>query len=244
MFSPSRLNDFLGCEYRTWLDLAPERGETPVEKFMRPDSEIILARGRRHEDEFLASLEEAGRDLLRVDTDPGPAVAAEETEKAMRAGREVIHQACFLHEDWVGYADFLVRCDEPSALGWFSYEVHDAKLARHPKPNYIFQLLFYTGQVERIQGLRPRRMHLILGDGEQPPFRPEEFDAYAAQVRSRFLQRRGELAAGATPAYPYPVADCDFCGYWRHCKDLRREQDHLSLIAGSDRSRRPRDPAR
>ena len=49
--SPSRLNDFLGCEYRTWLDLAPERGEPRVEKFTRPDSEIILERGRRHEDE-------------------------------------------------------------------------------------------------------------------------------------------------------------------------------------------------
>jgi predicted RecB family nuclease len=230
MLSPSRLNDFLGCEYRTWLDLAPQRGQEPVQKHTRPDSEIIMERGRRHEDEFLERLEREGRDVLRVDADRD-AQAAAQTEQAMRAGREVIHQACFLHEGWIGYADFLVRVDEPSALGPFSYEVHDAKLARHPKPNYIFQLLFYTEQVQRIQGLRPRRMHLILGDGEHPPFRPEEFDAYAAQVRERFLRRRAELAGGATPAYPYPVADCDFCGYWRHCKDLRREEDHLSLVA-------------
>ena len=25
-------------------------------------------------------------------------------------------------------------------------------------------------------------MHLVLGDGERPPFRPEEFDAYAAAL--------------------------------------------------------------
>lgn len=231
MLSPSRLNDFLACEYRTWLDLAPERGEPRVEKFTRPDSEIIMELGRRHEDEFRESLERDGRDVLRVDTDHGPELAATQTEKAMRAGREVIHQACFLHDGWVGYADFLVRVEQPSALGAFSYEVHDAKLARHPKPNYIFQLLFYTEQVERIQGVRPRRMHLIPGDGEHPPFRPEEFDAYADQVRRHFLARRAELAAGATPAYLYPVPDCDFCGYWGHCRDLRRDDDHLSLVA-------------
>jgi uncharacterized protein len=149
----------------------------------------------------------------------------------MRAGRGVIHQACFLHAGWLGYADFLVRIDAPAADWPWSYEVHDAKLARHPKPNYVFQLLFYTEQVERIQGTRPRRMHLILGDGEQPPFAPEDFDAYAAQVRAHFLERRAELAGGAQPAYPYPVADCDFCPWWRHCADKRRADDHLSGVA-------------
>src|SRR5215217_782384 len=199
--SPSRMNDFLGCEYRTWIDL--ER-----------------AAGR---------LEADGHDVLRLDCDD-PADQAALTHEAMRAGRGVIHQACFLHGGWLGYADFLVRIDEPAAEWPWSYEVHDAKLARHPKPNYIFQLLFYTEQVERIQGTRPRRMHLILGDGEQPPFAPEDFDAYAAHVRDQFLARREELDAGAQPAYPYPVADCDFCPWWRHCKDKRREEGHLSLV--------------
>jgi predicted RecB family nuclease len=235
MLSPSRLNDFLGCEYRTWLDLAVHRGDTPVEKFTRPDADILFARGLRHEDEFLQELRAAGRDVVSLDPDDGASTVAHQTEHAMRAGRDAIHQACFMHDGWVGYADFLVRIDTPSALGPWSYEVHDAKLARHPKPNYIFQLLFYTEQVERLQGLRPRRMHLILGDGERPPFRPEEFDAYAAQVRAHFLARREELVAGAQPAYPYPVADCDFCPYWRHCKDLRRADDHLSLVASLSR---------
>ena len=52
----------------------------------------------------------------------------------MREGREVIHQGCFLHDGWVGYPDFLIRIDEPSDLGAWSYEVHDAKLGGHAKP--------------------------------------------------------------------------------------------------------------
>jgi uncharacterized protein len=231
LLSPSRLNDFLGCEHRTYLDLLAERGEIGREEYARPDSELLLERGRRHEEAFLASLREEGRDVLSLDGEGPAGGRAAATEAAMREGREVIHQACFLHDGWIGYADFLMRVGQPSGLGAWSYEVHDAKLGRAAKPTYIFQLLFYNGEVERIQGRRPARMHLILGDGERPPFRPEEFDAYAARVTQHFLARRAELSAGAEPAYPYPVSDCEFCPWWKRCADRRRSEDHLSLVA-------------
>lgn len=224
------MNDFLGCEYRTWIDIERAAGRIELEQVPRPDAELILERGRRHEQQYLEQLEAAGADVLRLDCE-SPAEQARQTVEAMRAGRGVIHQACFLHDGWIGYADFLVRVEQPSAEWPWSYEVHDAKLARHPKPNYVFQLLFYTDQVERIQGSRPGRMHLILGDGEHPSYAPGDFAAYAAQVRAHFLERRAELAAGAEPAYPYPVADCDFCPWWRHCADKRRDDDHLSGVA-------------
>ena len=231
LLSPSRLNDFLGCEHRTYLDLLAERGEIPREDYKQPDAELLLERGRRHEEAFLETLRAEGRDVVAIPEDASRAERAALTEAAMRAGREVIHQAAFLHDGWIGYADFVIRVDEQSDLGPWSYEVHDAKLGRAAKPTYIFQLLFYNAQVERIQGRRPARMHLILGDGERPPFRPEEFDAYAARVTEHFLARRAELEAGAEPAYPYPVSECDFCPWWKRCVDQRRDDDHLSLVA-------------
>ena len=36
-----------------------------------------------------------------------------------------------IRSDWRGKADFLVRTDAPSALGGWSYEAWDSKLARH-----------------------------------------------------------------------------------------------------------------
>jgi predicted RecB family nuclease len=234
--SPSSLNNFLGCEHRTYLDLRADRGEIPREEYVPPDAQLLLERGMRHEENFLQSLRDEGRDVVSLE-EKAPSIArAAETEAAMREGREVIHQACFLHDNWIGYADFLIRTDTPSDLGDWSYEVHDAKLGRSAKPTYIFQLLFYNDQVQRIQGLAPARMHLVLGDGERPPFRPEEFDAYAARVTEHFIARRAELDAGAEPAYPYPVSDCDFCPWWKHCADKRREEDHLSLVAMLQRS--------
>ncbi len=107
-----------------------------------------------------------------------------------------------------GYADFLLRTDEPSELGPFSYEAYDAKLAAHPKPYFILQLLFYSEQMARLQGRTPRRMHLVLGTREVRTFRPDDFTAYAARVRARFLDYLEELGQGLEPPYPYPVEHC------------------------------------
>ncbi len=112
--------------------------------------------------------------------------AACETEEAMRAGREVVYQAVLGSDRWRGIADFLLRVDDPSPkLGAYSYEVLDTKLARHAKPAYVLQLCFYSTEVGRIQGAAPRAMHVLLGNGEQESFRPDDFAAYARRVQSR-----------------------------------------------------------
>ena len=74
----------------------------------------------------------------------------------MRAGRDVIHQASFRAANWSGRADFLLKVGQPSDLGAFSYEPADAKLATHPKPYVIFQLLFYAAMVAGDAGPRAR----------------------------------------------------------------------------------------
>src|SRR3954453_19362059 len=105
--SPSRLNDFLGCEHRTYLDLLADRGEIARDEYKPPDAQLLAERGMRHEEAFLQSLRDEGRDVLSLGEKAPPLQRAAETEAAMRAGREVIHQACFLDDGWIGYADFL-----------------------------------------------------------------------------------------------------------------------------------------
>ena len=229
--SPSDLNNFLACEHRTWLDLRRARGEIALRKAPRPDAELLAERGRQHEAAFLQELVDTGHDVAEIDADAGAETAAAATIDAMRAGREVVYQAAFADDGWHGYADFLVRVEEPSALGSWSYEAYDAKLATHPKPYFIFQLLFYTEQIARIQGRWPENMRLVLGDGQRPAFRPRDFLAYATRVRERYLEGLGAYGDGAQPPYPYPVAHCDYCDWWAHCRDKRRADDHLSLVA-------------
>lgn len=232
--SPSALNRFLGCEHRTYLDILERRGELGAER-KPPELQLLFERGERHEDGVVARMLAGGLDVVALeDVDATMQERAERTLAAMRAGRQVLHQGCFLHDGWVGYPDFLIRVEEPSKLGAWSYEVADAKLGRTPRPKHIFQLLFYNEQLERVQGRPPARMTLILGDGTQPAFRAEDFEAYAEDVRAMFVARLGVLE-GPSPdppaAYPYPTGDCDFCHWWHVCKAKRRAEDHLSLVA-------------
>src|SRR4051794_18208032 len=221
LLSPSDLNNFLACGHRTALDLRRSRGEIELWRIPRPDAELIAERGRRHEAEFLARLVGEGRDVATIESDRGTAVAARATEDAMRAGRDVIYQAAFQDGGWRGYADFLIRVDTPSALGEWSYEAYDTKLATHPKPYFVFQLLFYSEQVERVQGTAPERMHVVLGTREVHSFRPRDFSAYARYVRERFVSTLRGYAAGDAPPYPYPVEHCSYCDWWRRCRDKR-----------------------
>ena len=70
----------------------------------------------------------------------------------MRAGVDVVYQGVFVDGGWRGVADFLLRVETPSALGSWSYEALDTKLARHAKPAYILQLCFYNEQLGAAAG--------------------------------------------------------------------------------------------
>jgi predicted RecB family nuclease len=232
LLSPSDVNNFLACPHLPSLDLLRAEGKADPQKGPRPDAELVAQKGIEHEREFLAKLEAEGREVVVIpETDRSTRERAALTEEAMRSGADVIHQAGFADSGWAGYADFVIRVDERSGLGDFSYEAHDAKLAAHPKPYFIFQLVFYTEQIARIQGKTPERMHLILGTNERPSFRPTDFTAYTARVRERYIEYLGELTEGAEPPFPYPVDHCNWCEWWARCKDRRRADDHLSLVA-------------
>ena len=229
--SPSDIHHYLACRHRTALDVRRARGELELRRVPRPDAELIAERGRRHEAEFLQRLLDEGQDVARI----GPDDAFAATEHAMREGRDVIYQAAFTANGWRGYADFLVRVDTPSALGEWSYEAYDTKLATHPQPYFVFQLLFYSDQIERLQGKPAERMHVVLGTREVRSFRTRDFAAYARQVRARFKATVEAYWRGEEPPYPYPVAHCAYCDWWLRCTDKRRADDHLSLVSALTR---------
>jgi predicted RecB family nuclease len=231
LLSPSDLNAFLACEHRTALDLRRARGELTPENPIRPDAELVAERGREHERDYLEHLERTVGEVVRIQDGLSTAEAAALTVEAMRAGANVVHQAALMGDGWSGYADFLQRVDEPSELGSWSYEAYDAKLAQHPKPYFILQLLFYSEQVARIQGREPPRMHLVLGSGEIRSFEPVDFAAYARRVKERLLHTLERYGHGVEPPYPYPVEHCAWCDWWLRCQRRRRDDDHLSLVA-------------
>jgi uncharacterized protein len=231
-FSPSDLNHFVECEHLTSLDLLAVDGMS-VEKDKDPQTAIIRKKGFEHEYAWLERLRAQGKQVVAIAADGAVDWErdGERTIQAMRDGAEVIYQGVFVDATCRGIADFLMRIETPSSLGAWSYEASDAKLARHPKPYFILQLCWYTEQLARIQHLRPRHMHIVLGSRETLAFEPSQFLAYYRAVRARFLR----ALEARRPTYPAPVGHCRVCGYASHCVDQRTDDDHLSLVAGMRR---------
>ena len=146
LYAPSDLGNFIACEHLTQLELAAVLGESERPSFSNAFVDLIKRKGEEHEKNFLEALRAEGHALDEVGLggDRDFALAAAATAAAMRAGAKYIYQAVFLIDGWHGIADFLERIDRPSALGDWSYQVLDTKLARHPRPEHALQLCFYS----------------------------------------------------------------------------------------------------
>src|SRR5258708_1913791 len=153
VFSPSDINVFFESDFASWMDRYHLEYPGAVKPDAPPeDKKLVAQMGIAHERRHLASLRSAGQDVFEAPERSD----IETTIEAMRAGRAVIYQAKLRHRDFEGYADFLYRVETPSALGSWSYEVADTKLARKPKPYFLLQLCGYAKMLEHIQGVRPR----------------------------------------------------------------------------------------
>jgi uncharacterized protein len=250
VYAATDLVGFLACEHLTGLEVARLAGL--VERPFRDDPElkIIQQRGFQHEARYLEQLQESGRSISKIELDGSIADrgeqlrdAAAETERALRAGADVVYQATFFDGRWRGHADFLLRVERPSRLGAWSYEVADTKLARHVKGSAILQICSYIEGLVRIQGVEPEQLHVVLGGRarETASFRVSDFMAYYRLAKRLFEAHVADTVPANPPAgtYPEPAEHCDVCRWDEVCTKRRRADDHLSLVAGiTSRQRR------
>jgi uncharacterized protein len=243
VYSATDLVGFLACSHRLALERAALAGlvERPIRE--DPEIDLIAKRGVAHEQRYRDDLRAAGRTVVEIEHDDAPGTrgdalrtAAAATEAAMRRGADVIYQGVFFDGEWLGYADFLLRVEEPSDLGGWSYEVADTKLARKAKAGAILQICSYVEQLTRIQGTAPESLHVVLGGSarETATYRVADFMAYYRRVKEEFgaAIAAGEPVYPVTATYPDPVEHCDVCRWVVHCKAQRRVDDDLSLVAG------------
>ncbi len=232
--SASDLVRHLACPHLTELDREVARGclETPP-YFHDSALERLRELGFEHERAYVKSLMDQG--LAVVDVRNGSGSALVRTLQAMRDGLDVIVQARLEGDRWAGHADILLRVEEPSDVGEWSYEVVDTKLAQETRAGTVLQLCVYTDLLGRLQGRTPEKMHVVKPGSDFGPetFRYADFHAYY-----RFVRDALEAAVASAPGittYPHPVEYCDFCRWWQRCTRRRRDDDHLCLVAGIQR---------
>lgn len=139
--SASDLVAHLGCRHLTNLDQAVAKGVLAKPASFDPFLEILWERGANHEQTYVDHLKAAGLDTVRIEGIDITASNAEQTLSAMRAGTPIIVQGALLNGRWSGRADVLRRVEIPSALGSWSYEVVDTKLARETKGGTVLPAL-------------------------------------------------------------------------------------------------------
>ena len=168
ILSASDIANFLACQHLTNLDRAEAAGEIRRPFFPDPSLELLRKLGLKHEQKYLESLQSSGKpSLVEIPvTLPAPDAAAK-TIEALRSGADVVYQPVLFDAPWKGRADFLIRVEKPSALGTWSYEVVEAKLARSTKARALIQLCFYSELLSKIQGTEPQWMHAALGGGQR-----------------------------------------------------------------------------
>lgn len=179
-------------------------------------------------------------EIARPDVLDAADVAARRAEglAAMRDGADVVFQATFSDERFIGFADFILR--EPSSPpGAARYEVADTKLARSAKVTALLQVAAYSQQLLDAGVPLGEHVHLLLGDGTTATHRLDD-------VLPVYLRRRERLEAivdaRLADAGPLAWGDPRFAACFRCAlctAELERHRDVL-LVGGSRVSQRAR----
>ena len=235
--SASDLANHLGCQHLTRLNERAALRELLPPVWNDPLLEVLQQRGLEHEAQYLDALRGMGLRVFDATAETND-TGFDATVAAMQAGHDVIAQPTLEAGRWFGRADILRRLDRPSALGSYSYEVVDTKLARETRAGTILQLCLYSEIVAGVQGLPPELMHVVAPGSDFKPesFRLDDFVAYYRLVKAAL-----ERSVGGTDGldtYPEPVPQCDVCRWWSACDSRWRADDHLSLVAGVSRGQR------
>ena len=237
LYSASDLVNFAACPHLTHLDL--QNLDAPLPK--AADTEemaLIQGKGFEHEARYLAILQNQYGKVVDLKQDNiSDSVAFANTRQALHSGAPILFQATFLSAPWVGHADFLIRVDTPSRLGDFSYEVVDTKLARSSRAKFLLQLCLYSEMLAQVQGIMPRHMVVVLGDGRKETFLVADYLRYYRQLKRRFLDWATRVER---ESYPERCERCSMCRWRDLCSTQWEQDDHLNRVAGITRVQMPR----
>jgi uncharacterized protein len=188
--------------------------------------QALQKKGEEFESNYLHQLKVEGKTVVEIDK-TNPAQALRETLNAMAVGPDIIYQARLEHDIWNGWADFLAKTNNPSKFGPWSYEVMDTKLSRETKSGAILQICLYSEILNQLQGCMPEHMYINNPNGIHQ-FRVDDFMAFYRIMKNKLQQ----AVLVPNNGYPDPVPHCDICRWWEVCNQRRRDDDHLSFIAG------------
>lgn len=217
----SLLYQFLTCEHACALELFgdPSRKRAPS-----PGLELLLRRGREHEDRIVAELDWSEPDYEDRDWAQG----AERTIELMRQGAALIYQGVLFGHGHLGIPDLMRREPGASVLGDYHYVIGDIKSSRRSRADQAVQVAFYSRQLERVQERRPEYAYLVLREGNEARIDLRDVDAVLDEV----FEELRDLIADEQSSRPHRSIACRTCA-WR---DVCAESPDVHWVPGLTRS--------
>lgn len=233
VFSPSDLITFMESPFASWMDrLSIEDAASGYEQ--DPEDSLLVTlqnRGYAHETALLSAFQESHDRVATIETTTRDEATAN-TLAAMRSGEAIIFQGYLTNPPFAGYTDFLVRVDQPSGLGLYSYEVWDTKLSKKLKPYFAIQLCCYGEMLETIQGTIPEYLTVVLGTNERVPLRTTDYMSYYLSLKVSFL----DFQRGFNPkTIPNPVESASWGRWSNTAEQILQKRDHPLRVANITR---------
>lgn len=238
--SASDLNAASHCEFAVLRKLDALLGR--IDAVAKPDDTMLERAGRlgdAHELRILSDLRQAhpGRvaEVAKPDLrdDDSLQRAIDETNASFAAGTDVVFQATFATEEFIGFADFIVRQSDGR------YLVQDSKLARTARVTALMQLAAYVDQLDRLGIARSDTVELLLGDGSVSSHRVDDilpvFRRQWARLRGMVTERAAATAFAAWGDPRYRA-----CGRCEWCTPEVEASRDLLLVAGMRPTQRAR----
>ena len=236
LLSASDLVGHLNCHYLTGRDYAVVTGNLKPPKEDDAFLDALRQRGDRHEKRYVEFLKQNGRIVSTVEGDRINEQTVSETIRLMKAGADIIFQAAFIHGSFAGRPDILRKIDAPSAVGDWSYEVIDTKLASETKAGTILQLSLYAEFVASVQERLPEYLYVVppTHDFKENRYRTDNYAAYFRKIKGSL--EKAVVDGHFEALYPEPAPHCEVCRWQMHCEQKRHADDHLSIVAGLSKS--------
>jgi uncharacterized protein len=217
----------MSCKHATFLNLQLAKKIIPSPPgYENPSLEALKQKGEEFEKGYINQQREAGKTVVEISRGNAEEAVAK-TLEAIKQGVDIIYQARLELDIWNGWADFLIKVEKQSKFGDWSYEVMDTKLSKETRAGAILQISLYSEMLEQLQGCKPEFMHIKNPAGEHK-YRIDDFAAHYRLMKKNLLQ----AVDRPQETYPDPVPHCDICKWWPVCNKRRRDDDHLSFVAG------------
>lgn len=210
---------YLQCpHWPYWERFGDPNERRPLTEF----EEQRLADGLDHEERVVAS-QYGSFEAIQLDS---PEEGAQKTLELMRQGVPVIYQGWLVDGDWQGRPDILERHEGESAFGNWYYVPVDIKRAHELKKEHVFQLLFYSVLLDKVQHRFPPHPAILNSDSERLEIEPEQYLAEFRDVAAK-LER---IIAGERPEPVYRKTCEDTSPWGQACFRLAKEHDDIALL--------------